>query len=85
MVFCWDFNCVLGSHEKRGGGPPHQLACDEFAAFTNATNPIHMHTQGDEFTWSNGRECRRHTEVRLDRVIHNAAWIMIWSLSYCKL
>lgn len=43
-----------------------------------------MFTQGAEYTWSNGRKGRRHTEVRLDRLLHNSAWVNLWPLSHCK-
>lgn len=84
----WDliggFNCVLGAHENLGRIPPARLVCEEFWAFRDSANLVHMHTHGADFTWSNGRESTRHTEVRLDKVIHNVAWINIWLISSCK-
>lgn len=35
-------------------------------------------------SWSNKREGRRHTELLLDWVIHNASWLSLWPLSHCK-
>lgn len=67
------FNCVLGTHRKRVGRLPNRIACEEFVVFTNATNLIHMHTHGA----GNGRQGRRHVEVRLDRVIYSSAWISL--------
>lgn len=63
--FIGDFNCIMGSHEKLGGRPPVQIACQEFVAFTSSANLIHMQTQGAQYTWSNERGGNRHTEVRL--------------------
>lgn len=82
--FIDDFNCILGAHEKHGGTPPCQLACEELAFVSNLANLIYMRTHGFDFTWSNGREGMRYVEVRLDRVIHNAAWIKMWSVTSCK-
>lgn len=41
-----DFNCVLGAHEKKDGRPPLQILCEEFLAFTNMANFVHIHTWG---------------------------------------
>lgn len=70
-----DFNLVLGAHGKRGGRSPKTIACEEFTAFTNVANLMHMSTHGVEYTWSNGRADGGLIEVRLDRVIHNAVWL----------
>lgn len=37
-----DFHCVMGAREKRGGRPPSAIACEEFVAFTNTANLIHI-------------------------------------------
>lgn len=84
--FVGDFNCILGSNEKRGGFYPKQVACDDFMPFSNVVNLIHMHKKGVDFTWYNGRLGMRHIEVRLDRVLHNSSWIDNWSATfYCTL
>lgn len=50
-----DFNAVLGSHEKRGGGLPSKLSCDDFNDWSNYNSLSHIPTKGVQFTWSNGR------------------------------
>lgn len=79
-----DFNAVIGSHEKMGGSPPPQIACDEFAAFSNTYYLVYMDTVGADFMLTNGREGDRHTKVRLDRVFCNAEWYSTWSDTSCR-
>lgn len=43
-----------------------------------------MDTIGAEFTWFNGRSDRRHTNVRLERVITNATWYATLSDTACR-
>jgi len=73
--FIGDFNCILGAHEHRGRTNPARLPIQEFQAWTDVNNLIHLPTRGVEFTWSNGRGGGRHTDRRLDRVICNQEWL----------
>lgn len=70
---------------RRGGHAPIQVVCDEFVSFTNTSNLIHRHANGVQHTWSNGRAAARHMEVRIDRIVHNTAWLMMWLVFFCKL
>ncbi|KAK9943229.1 hypothetical protein M0R45_008844 [Rubus argutus] len=80
-VVLGDFNCVLGAHEKRGGGPPIASSCHDFQKMCDNCELIDIPTKGLSFTWSN-----RRTEVRLDRALANLNWIESWySLECCTL
>lgn len=72
-----DFNAVIGSHEKRRGPPPLSISCDEFTAFTDMCDLIHMDIDGAEFTWTNGSQARSRINFRLDRALCNVAWYSI--------
>lgn len=73
-----DFNCVLGAHEKRGGGPPNASYCNEFRLMYDSCNLIDIPTKGLSFTW-----CSRRTEVRLDRALGNLDWFASWTAMDC--
>lgn len=49
-VVMGDFNVVVGTHEKRGGTPPLSIPIDEFVAFTDSCDLIHMDTIGTDYT-----------------------------------
>ena len=78
-----DFHSVLGSHEKKGGCPPLQLACSDFKQMSDFCNLIHLHTIGAHYTWSNGWRTRGHIELRLDRSLCNPEWLDKWSQTSC--
>lgn len=48
--FIGDYNAVIGVHEKRGGGNPLQVSCDEFKAWIDSCQLTHFLTRGAEFT-----------------------------------
>jgi hypothetical protein len=73
--FIGDFNVIMGAHEYRGGFSPARLPMDEFKAWSDSFNLIHLPTRGAEYTWNNGRGGLRHIEKRLDRAISNQAWL----------
>lgn len=50
-----DFNCIIRAHEKRGGQLPNCITSEEFLAFSTTVNLVHMHTNGADYTWTNGR------------------------------
>jgi hypothetical protein len=70
-----DFNTTLGSHEVRSNHVPAKLPMDEFAAWSDSINLLHLPTKGTQFTWINGRQGRNCTEKRLDRALCNQAMI----------
>ncbi|GAU22700.1 hypothetical protein TSUD_138230 [Trifolium subterraneum] len=76
-----DFNVIIGAHEYRGRLSPARLPMNEFQAWTDSFNLIHLPTHGAEFTWNNGRGGFRHTEKRLDRAICNHAWMDLCNVS----
>ncbi|CAK8576869.1 unnamed protein product [Lathyrus sativus] len=69
--FIGDFNTILGAHEYDGSFRPVRGPMEEFADWTDYNHLVHMPIVGVKFTWANGREGRRHTRKRLDRVICN--------------
>jgi hypothetical protein len=66
-----DFNALIGAHEHRGASNPARLPMEDFHAWSDANNLIHLPTKGAFFTWSNGRRGSRNTQRRLDRAICN--------------
>lgn len=78
-----DFNVVLGAHEVKGSHLPRKTPCDDFKAWTETYNLLHLPTRGAEFTWSNGRKLAAHTQKRLDRSICDDNWISYWNSSSC--
>lgn len=79
-----DFNAIVGSHEKRGGPPPPNISCDEFVAFIDSCDFIHMDIVGAKFKWTNKRKGRSRADIRLDRAICHAAWYTIWTDTTCR-
>lgn len=57
----------------RKGGPPSHISCEEFTSFSDTCELIYVDTVGTEFTWSIGRNGRRHTDIRLNKAHYNAA------------
>ncbi|XP_019451878.1 PREDICTED: uncharacterized protein LOC109353979 [Lupinus angustifolius] len=79
-----DFNVVLGASECRGANNPARLPMDEFKAFSNESQLIHLTTRGAEFTWTNRRRGRTLTEKRLDRPMCNDGWLGSWNQVSCN-
>lgn len=79
-----DFNAIVGSHEKRGRPSPLNISYNEFVAFTDACDFVHMDALGEEFTWTNGRKGRGHTDIHLDRAVCNVAWYTVWTDTACR-
>ncbi|CAL0306454.1 unnamed protein product [Lupinus luteus] len=78
-----DFNVVLGADECRGPRSPARLPSDEFKAFTDSNNLLHLPTTGALYTWTNERRGNALTEKRLDRVLCNDSWIFQWQRVAC--
>lgn len=62
-VITGNFNAIIGIHEKLAGPSPLGISCDEFTAFSNICDLIHMDTNGAEFTWTNGRQGGGRTNI----------------------
>lgn len=78
-----DFNAVTGSHEMRGSGMPLPISCEEFKLWSESCGLHHLSIRGAEFTWSNGRRGRHHTEKRLDRSLCNDSCLDYWHSAAC--
>lgn len=73
-----DFNCILGAHEKQGGGPPVASSYLDFQQMCDNCELMNIPTKGLAFTWSS-----RRTEVRLDRALGNMDWLQAWVFMDC--
>lgn len=70
----------------RGSALPLQRSCEEFKPWSDSCGLSHLPTRGSEFSWSNGRRGRKHTEKRLDRSLCNDSWLDYWhNTAYCSL
>jgi len=74
---------VLGAHEKRGRRLPSTVSCNDFLSWSNANLLMHLHTNGVQFTWNNGRLDSDTVFQRLDRSICNEAWTDLWGVTSC--
>lgn len=61
-VVIGDFNAVMGAH-KKGGHLPPIMSCDEFIAFSDTSDLIHMDKEGAQCMWTNGRQGRSHINI----------------------
>ena len=82
--FIGDFNTILGAHEHNGSFSPARPPMLDFQNWTDRFDLLHIPTRGAFFTWDNGREGRRHTKRRLDRVVCNQSWIDFCSSISCN-
>ena len=63
-----DFNCILGSEDKKGGKPFHtSQEIKEFRKFLRKFSHIDMGYQGLTFTWCNNRLGNTQVWEGLDR------------------
>lgn len=74
---------MLGSYEQKGNCLPLKAHYDEFQAWTDSCQLIHLNTRETTFTWSNGRRGRAFSERRLDRTICNNECLTFWNTSSC--
>ncbi|XP_019451836.1 PREDICTED: uncharacterized protein LOC109353936 [Lupinus angustifolius] len=74
--FIGDFNTVVGANECRSSRVPARIPSEEFKAFIDNVNLLHLPTRGAPFTWSNRRTGSTLTKKR--RVISNA-WMAKFS------
>jgi len=81
LLWCFigDFNSILETCEHRGRITSVRLPIEDFKAWSELNNLIHLPTKGAEFTWPNGRGGMRHIKRRLDRAFCNQVWL---DLSY---
>ncbi|XP_061993882.1 uncharacterized protein LOC133711805 [Rosa rugosa] len=74
-----DFNCILGAHEKRGGGSPNLTSCMDFQQMCTVCGLIDIPTKGLAYTWSN-----RRIDEKLDRALGNLEWLEAWQVMECS-
>ncbi|CAN1798055.1 hypothetical protein LINPERHAP1_LOCUS21548, partial [Linum perenne] len=67
-----NFNTILSSNEKIGGGPPQYGSMHAFKDFIDSNILIDMGCKGDPFTWSNMQEWSKKIKERLDRALCNS-------------
>lgn len=73
-----DFNDVLNSSEKFGGNLPAIGRCKAFNNMLTSCGLIDLAFKGPSFTWCNKRQGVRKIEERLDRVVSNADWRLLF-------
>ncbi|CAN1148779.1 hypothetical protein LINPERPRIM_LOCUS38307, partial [Linum perenne] len=73
-LFVGNFNTILSSNEKIGGGPPQYGSMHAFKDFIDSNILIDMGCKGDPFTWSNMQEWSKKIKERLDRALCNSNW-----------
>lgn len=73
-VVCGDFNDVLLSDEKRGGGLAKIRRMVDFREALDDCNLKDLGFRGYKYTWSNKRLDGGFVEARLDRFVANDPW-----------
>jgi hypothetical protein len=77
-VMVGDFNDILSCEEKWGGNRPVASRIREFRDCLNDCNMIDMGFSGPKFTWSNCHDISSLIMERLDRVVANTEWRLIY-------
>lgn len=73
-----DLNEVLSGSEKWGGRIVNSSQAQEYKNWMNANGLIDLGYQGQDFTWTNGREGNDLIKERLDRALANAEWLDVF-------
>lgn len=66
-LVCGDFNEIISSDEKLGGGPRNQCQMREFREVLDFCNSRRIPFLGFKYTWDNRREGEDNTKLVLDR------------------
>ena len=77
-VMVGDFNDILSCEEKWGGNRPVASRIREFRDCLNDCNMIDMGFSGPKFTWSNCHDISSLIMERLDRVVANTDWRLLY-------
>jgi len=72
------FNDIPSAAEKFGGSAPSLNRCSMFNNMMNACGLMDLGFQGPLFTWSNKRKGLAKVQERLDRVLANSQWRMLF-------
>ncbi|XP_074363457.1 uncharacterized protein LOC141704005 [Apium graveolens] len=70
-----DFNNVTSQQDKRGGHSYPNWLVEGFNDCLRDAELQDLEITGHQFTWERGRNSDQWTEIRLDRVLANAAWL----------
>lgn len=80
-----DFNDIVGSHEKKGGGPLNTRKSQLFQTRIHPCNFIDLGSVGTKFTWRGSiYGTYDRTFARLDRGMCNAPWRISFLNAYVK-
>ena len=77
-VMLGDFNDILLCEEKWGGNRPSISRIREFRNCLNACNMIDLGFSGPKYTWSNCHDMISLIMERLDRVLANSNWRILF-------
>ncbi|XP_015940551.1 uncharacterized protein LOC107466087 [Arachis duranensis] len=78
QIFIGDFNDILEQEEKIGLHPKPRSQIEEFRKFINYNELMDIDLKGGRFTWFSNPRNGFVTRERLDRVLANWAWRMIY-------
>lgn len=70
-----DFNNVTSQQDKRGGHSYPNWLIKGFNDCLRDTELQDLDIMGHQYTWERGRNTEHWTEIRLDRVLANTAWL----------
>lgn len=79
----WDFNEILGSHEKEGGA---NKPASQMRAFQNAILDCRLFDlgwSGAKYTWENGHKDGTWTRQRWDKAMINVDWKLLFPEANC--
>lgn len=77
-----DFNEMLSMHDKEGIRPIHQNQVDLFRNFLDAAGLIDLDLKGCRFTWNSNTRNGIVTKERIDRVLVNWPWRLLFSHAF---
>jgi exonuclease III len=77
-VMLEDFNDILLREEKWGGNRPSNSRIREFRNCLNVCNMIDLGFSGPKYTWSNCHDMNSLIMERLDRVLANSDWRLLF-------
>ncbi|GAA0161120.1 hypothetical protein LIER_39168 [Lithospermum erythrorhizon] len=79
-----DFNDILHKQEKIGGVERSEASMRMFRGFVEEASLLDMGFMGQPFTWLNRRDREACVKMRLDRVLSNANWCVIYPEASCS-
>ncbi|KAL0292193.1 UNVERIFIED_CONTAM: hypothetical protein Sradi_6999800, partial [Sesamum radiatum] len=73
-----DFNAIVDSSEASGRAVESGTSMAEFRDCISSTGLLHLPFTGCPFTWHNCSEGSRSLWKRLDRILVNESWVVLW-------